>query len=51
VTNSIGNVAVIVANARVLFYPAIYISHYDVVRKALVGFGQRIVAKFKHRQP
>ena len=45
-TDIVGDIVVIMARCKFFAYPVIYMSQYDVVRDALVGFAQRTAAKF-----
>ena len=51
VTDAIGNFAIMMSRSRVFLYPVIYISQYDVLRTALVGFLQSTVARITRQPP
>jgi len=49
--DAVGYVTLVMSYCNIVLNPLIYIFQYDVVRRSLVGFTEKITAKFKRQQP
>ena len=49
--NRVGNIVVLAAYLNIFLNPLIYILRYDVVKRSLINWREKIAAKFKNKQP